>query len=126
MSLQQFCPRCDSLFRYSNQDEQLVLKCDNCDYVEANRKKIEIDLNTKVSSSSGTITEDIIYDPALLRTSKILCGNTSCPSLNPDNWKEDGTNFPELILQKKNDKDYSMLAICRWCKTICELNSLDA
>lgn len=127
-SVLKFCPKCDSLFEYNasaagETTDHLHLYCARCGYTvdpkaEGTDTVIRVKLSHRVSGGQHRYampTDNTRFDQALIKTMSLRCPNGECPSLNPENWTEDGANLPETVLFNKVSDSRVMHMLCTAC-----------
>lgn len=122
-SVLKFCPKCNSLFNYtSDEAERLQLLCKSCGFKESTERAGVIHVKFVQEADSGISHYalphgETKHEVALFRTTKLKCPNMKCPSLDVEQWKEDGTNLPVTYLLNQPQVDRSMYMLCSVCST---------
>lgn len=80
------CPDCNLLLDYiaksADGGQKLVLRCSVCGFEDGDNlegKRIKITRYSKINKQVDVI-HDIAFDPTLMRTRQVSCGNKYCPS----------------------------------------------
>ena len=75
----EFCPDCESLLYYQEEEGKLINYCNGCGYKNPSDKTL-ISQNVYGKSSIATFgsRKNYIYDPTLSRTAKYACPNEKC------------------------------------------------
>jgi DNA-directed RNA polymerase subunit M/transcription elongation factor TFIIS len=106
----EFCPECESLLYYQEDDSGLVNYCNGCGY-KKDSDKVLISQNSY--STGGTSTfgsrKNYIYDSTLPRTAKYVCPNEDCIT-HKDSDKKEAVFFNEGDSLKN-------VFICKECQT---------
>lgn len=104
-----FCPECNSILHYVEDEGVLKEKCRSCTYI--NECDVRI-IDTMEYKQKGSLMENktyYIYDPTLPRTTKKECPNKDCPS-------RDNKMIQEAVFYS-NDKTMKLIYICVVCNT---------
>ena len=75
----EFCPDCQSLLYYQEEEGKLINYCNGCGYKNPSDKTL-ISQNLYGKSSIATFgsRKNYVYDPTLSRTAKYVCPNEKC------------------------------------------------
>lgn len=117
-SILKFCPKCDSLFNYSNNDSgKLILMCNSCGFsVESDDTNIlrtkYVQETTSSAQSYALPTRNTRYDKCMYRTAKLECKNPECESLDVTKWDE---KPPEVLMFNQADENRIMYFFCVNC-----------
>lgn len=113
-----YCPKCNSLMKYHEQKTH----CEQCEYTE-DMQSGKLKSTIYVSTSRSDAGDGIIYDQALLSTSKVICANEQCPSRDINKWgtyTESGFLIqPDMAIMNYHDRSNRINTyVCRICKTM--------
>jgi len=105
-----FCPECESMLYYSEENGDLYEKCKDCGYkmicnnhvIESSIYKIKVLQNTELKNN-------VIYDNALPRTIHKKCPNDDCESRKNTKLQE-AVYYPDQITLK-------LIYFCTTCNT---------
>ena len=104
-----FCPECDFLLYYYEDDNTLHEKCKNCGY---NNKSGDIVISSTIYKKDIiedlTFNKNYVHDNALLHTIYYICPNKKCETAQNKELKD-------AILYNK--EDLQLAYICTVCKT---------
>lgn len=119
-TLLEFCPKCQTLLITEKDDTEVLLKCNNCEYTKEITTRHTIHSNKhKDDHANRVIPYSTIYDDAVKRTTRVICKNSDCPSLNLERWgtvTENGIKVePNVIVSTVYDPDKIATYICRIC-----------
>ncbi|MHB1952475.1 MAG: hypothetical protein ACYCOU_01905 [Sulfobacillus sp.] len=108
-----FCPKCGSLLRFSStEDDELVLKCNQCSYEEIYGESQCVYVNGFAEESrERLVNPDFCYDQTLVHTSHLSCPNQDCPTHKPENPPR--PDVVKFAYNKEETEGY----LCRWCLT---------
>ena len=106
----EFCPDCESLLYYQEDEGKLVNFCNGCGY-KAESTKTLISQNTYEMGGTQSFgsRKNYVYDPTLARTMKYVCPNEECRT-HKDGSKKEAVFFNEGGSLKN-------VYICRECHT---------
>lgn len=103
-----FCPECDSMIYYKEEDNILYEVCENCGYKDECKDRVIASTNygnLQITEAKGYAR----YDNALPRTIHKECANTDCPS-RKDKSKQESVYYPDKLTMK-------LIYICVVCNT---------
>ena len=85
-----FCPECESLLMYSEENGKLMNKCRVCGYTnETDEVLIQTRKYKNISVGSDFVNRrNYIYDPTLARTIHYNCPNKQCGTKKNEDKKE--------------------------------------
>lgn len=120
VSTMAFCPKCKTLLSFQYKDTEFVRHCSSCNFVERITENVKVKSTIyKTENVTGEIQEGVIHDRALLRTSKIKCPNSSCPTADKSLW---GTKVkgilvhPDMCIMNYTDLENRVNTyVCRVC-----------
>ena len=109
-ALLKFCPKCESLYDYDEEDSKLILICKTCNNTEQSTtdKPIRTKYVHKTVNNIKTYalpTTCTAYEKAMYSTSKIACPNTECTTL-----------VPKVLMFNRPTEDRVMYFYCTCCK----------
>jgi len=106
----EFCPECESLLYYQEEEGKLINYCQGCGY-KAESNKTLISQNSYAKSTVATFgsRKNYIYDPTLARTTKYVCPNEKCETHRSADKKE-------AIFFNEGDS-LKHIFICKTCQT---------
>jgi len=123
-SLLNFCPECMTLLlTKKTSDDEVHLKCPNCEY-SSPITKLHIIHSNKFTDDQSTqlVPYATIFDDSVKRTTRVRCRNESCATINPDNWgdvNDRGIKVePNVIIATVYDANRIATYICRVCGMI--------
>lgn len=129
-SILKFCPKCCSLFNYTDIGDKLQLTCKNCGYTESEVDGRGAVINVKYVQETGSGKSiyalprpETIHDQTMFRTTRIQCQNPECLSLDPINWKADGANLPVCYMFNQPEENRAMYIMCTACSSSWKINS---
>ena len=102
-----------SVKKEGTDEDELVMMCTSCGSTDFNKKLNRIVFSQNIlgkSTEIQRINENIVYDPSLSRTSKVICPNKKCKS----NSVSDPVR-PQMVLFHYNT-DKRLGYICYHCK----------
>jgi DNA-directed RNA polymerase subunit M/transcription elongation factor TFIIS len=122
-TLLEFCPKCQTLLLTEKYENDVLLKCPNCEYSRPIAGLHTIHSNKfKGSGTTTNVPFATIYDSAVKRTTRVPCQNTTCPSLDQTRW---GSNTdrgikvePNVMISTIYNADRITTYICRVCGKI--------
>ena len=102
----EFCPECESLLYYQEEEGKLINFCQGCGF-KTNSNKTLISQNSYSKSNIATFgsRKNYVYDPTLARTTKYLCPNDKCETHQSPDKKEaiffvEGNNLKHIFICK--------------------------
>lgn len=106
----EFCPECESILYYQEEDGKLINFCRTCGF-KKDSSKVLISQNSysKNTISSFGSRKNYIYDPTFPRTNKYVCPNNKCDTHKNSDKKE-------AIFFNEGDS-LKHVFICRVCQT---------
>jgi len=104
-----FCPECNSLLYFKEDNNDLKIYCKQCGYETVSNDTVIDSTEYKKNIDVNTYNSNAIYDNRLARTTQIPCVSNNCP--NP---KDKGNPVVVLI---KNKGDLRSKYMCTVCKT---------
>lgn len=86
----QFCPKCESLLKYSTDDsQQLMLYCMQCGHEDKSDQARCIYVNKLVAEVRDIeVNPDFCHDRSLPHTAKIVCPNPGCASREQEELRD--------------------------------------
>lgn len=103
-----FCPECDSMLNYIEENALLHVKCNNCGYFDECSDRV-IESYIYKSKNINVTNKYAIFDPSLPRTIHKECPNDKCPS-RKDKGLQEAVFYP-------NKNTMELIYICTFCNT---------
>lgn len=105
-----FCPECESMLYYVEEENNLTEQCKNCGYKGVCNDRIIESSIYKVSNLQTLNTKNYsTHDPRLSRTIHKQCPNPNCPS-RKDKLLQEAVFYPDSLTMK-------LVYICVACDT---------
>jgi len=118
-SVIKFCPKCSSLFHYSNDsDDQLILVCKACGFTQGGEGeggviKVKYVQETQSNTKYYALPNDATpYDRTFKRSYNIECIKPDCSSHNPATWVE---QEPVVLLSNHATENRILYMVCGVC-----------
>ena len=105
-----FCPECESMLYYIEENAKLTEQCKNCGYKGECKDRIIETSHYKMNNIQTLSSKSYIrYDPSLPRTVHKICPNDDCPS-RKDKVLQEAVFYPDSTTMK-------LIYICVACNT---------
>jgi len=106
----EFCPTCESILYYQEEDGDLINFCQSCGFKDkSNKTLIAQNSYAKNAISAFGSRKNYVYDPTFPRTAKYICPNEDCITRQDDTKKE-------AIFFNEGDS-LKHVFICKACQT---------
>lgn len=107
-----FCPDCQNILTFAQQEQELIVRCRTCGYEGPCQETVLYSKNYRhtASQSSVNTNPDIIYDNTLKRTIHYECPNGSCITHSNADKKE-------AVFTRDNQSNLQQAMVCVACQT---------